>query len=285
MRHMSIGLVFLSAILWGLSGGLGSFLMSRDWDPLVVSFYRGTVGLICFLIWFVFRPVRLNKRLCLWAVVAGVGIVGNFVFYFVSISESSVAVAAALMYTAPIFVLLISFIFRLEKPSLFKFIAIAFVMIGVVLLTEVYNVGSDQVTTIGLVAGLGAGLSYALFIFGFKYASKHGEPQGILVIAFLTFTLIMLFFTDMNEAVSVISSPELFWMVLLGVFGAGLSFFLYVVGLKETSATSASVIAMVEPVTASTFGFFILSETLNVVQLCGMAIILLTVTVLSVKKG
>lgn len=282
---MSIGLVFLSAILWGLSGGLGSFLMSRDWDPLVVSFYRGTVGLICFLIWFVFRPVRLNKRLCLWAVVAGVGIVGNFVFYFVSISESSVAVAAALMYTAPIFVLLISFIFRLEKPSLFKFIAIAFVMIGVVLLTEVYNVGSDQVTTIGLVAGLGAGLSYALFIFGFKYASKHGEPQGILVIAFLTFTLIMLFFTDMNEAVSVISSPELFWMVLLGVFGAGLSFFLYVVGLKETSATSASVIAMVEPVTASTFGFFILSETLNVVQLCGMAIILLTVTVLSVKKG
>lgn len=141
MRHLSIGLVFLSAILWGLSGGLGSFLMSKGWDPLVVSFYRGTVGLICLLIWFVFRPVRLNKRLSLWAIVAGIGIVGNFVFYFVSISESSVAVAAALMYTAPIFVLLISFIFRLEKPSLFKFITIVFVMVGVVLLTEFYNVG------------------------------------------------------------------------------------------------------------------------------------------------
>ncbi|MFN3366879.1 MAG: DMT family transporter, partial [Exiguobacterium mexicanum] len=251
MRHLSIGLVFLSAILWGLSGGLGSFLMSKGWDPLVVSFYRGTVGLICLLIWFVFRPVRLNKRLSLWAIVAGIGIVGNFVFYFVSISESSVAVAAALMYTAPIFVLLISFIFRLEKPSLFKFITIVFVMVGVVMLTEVYNVGSDQISVIGILSGLGAGLSYALFIFGFKYASKHGDPQGILVIAFLAFTLIMLLFTDMNEAVSVIYSPDLLWMVLLGVFGAGVSFFLYVVGLKKTSPTSASVVAMVEPVTAS----------------------------------
>lgn len=138
---------------------------------------------------------------------------------------------------------------------------------------------------IGILSGLGAGLSYALFIFGFKYASKHGDPQGILVIAFLAFTLIMLLFTDMNEAVSVIYSPDLFWMVLLGIFGAGVSFFLYVVGLKKTSPTSASVVAMVEPVTASAFGFFILSETLNAVQLCGMAIILLTVTVLSVKKG
>ncbi|TCI33115.1 MULTISPECIES: DMT family transporter [Exiguobacterium] len=285
MLNKGLLLVALSAILWGISGGLGSFLMDKGWDPLVVSFYRGTVGLICLLIWFAFRPVRLNKRLCLWAVVAGIGIVGNFVFYFVSISESSVAVAAALMYTAPIFVLLISFIFHLEKPSLFKFIAIAFVMVGVVLLTEVYNVGSDQVTTIGLLAGLGAGLSYALFIFGFKYASKHGEPQGILAIAFLTFTFIMLFFTDLNEAVSVIYSPDWFWMILLGIFGAGLSFFLYVVGLEKTSPTSASVIAMVEPVTASSFGFFLLSETLNVVQLCGMAIILITVTVLSVKKG
>lgn len=138
---------------------------------------------------------------------------------------------------------------------------------------------------IGILSGLGAGLSYALFIFGFKYASKHGDPQGILVIAFLAFTLIMLLFTDMNEAVSVIYSPDLFWMVLLGIFGAGVSFFLYVVGLKKTSPTSASVVAMVEPVTASAFGFFILSETLNAVQLCGMAIILLTATVLSVKKG
>ncbi|WP_368505242.1 DMT family transporter [Alkalihalophilus sp. As8PL] len=285
MRFGGLGLVILAAILWGLAGGLGGFLMDKGWDPLVISFYRGAVGFVCILIWFLFQPTRWNKPLLLWSIVAGIGVAGNFVFYFISISEGSIAVAATLMYTAPIFVLLISFIFRLEQASLFKWLAIAFVMLGVVLLTEVYSIGSDGITILGLVTGLGAGLSYALFIFGFKYASRHGQPQGILTIAFLAFTIITLLFIDHGEAVSVFNSPDLFWMILLGIFGAGLSFFLYVVGLKRTSPTSASIVAMVEPVTASLFGFMILSELLTMTQLGGMGIILVTVTILSVKQS
>lgn len=285
MRAGGVGLVIFAAILWGISGGLGGFLMDKGWDPLVISFYRGTVGLLCILIWFLFKPTRWNKQLLLWSIVAGIGVAGNFIFYFISISEASIAVAATLMYTAPIFVLLISFIFRLERASLFKWLAIGFVMGGVVLLTEVYSIGSDSITMLGLVTGLGAGLSYALFIFGFKYASRHGQPQGVLTIAFLAFTIITLFFTDHSEAVSVFYSPDLLWMILLGVFGGGLSFFLYVVGLKRTSPTSASIIAMVEPVTASLFGFIVLSELLTATQLGGMAIILVTVTILSVKQS
>lgn len=224
MRNSGLGLVALSAILWGIAGGLGGFLMDKGWDPLIISFYRGAIGLVCLLVWFLFRPTRLTKLLVLWAIVAGMGVAGNFVFYFISIAESSVAVAATLMYTAPIFVLVISFVFRLEKPSLFKFGAIAFVIVGIVLLTEVYSIDSNQVTTLGLAAGLGVGLAYALFIFGFKYASDHGEPQGILMIAFLTFTFIMLFFVDLKDTVSVVSSPDVWWMILLGFFWGGFVF-------------------------------------------------------------
>ncbi|MRX74401.1 EamA family transporter [Bacillus lacus] len=285
MRVSGLGLVILAAILWGVSGGLGGFLMDRGWDPLVISLYRGTVGLLCILIWGLFKPARWNKPLLLWSIVAGIGVAGNFIFYFVSISEASIAVAATLMYTAPIFVLLISFIFRLEQASLSKWLAIGFVMFGVVLLTEVYSIGSEGITMLGLAAGIGAGLSYALFIFGFKYASRHGQPQGILTIAFLAFTFITVFFTDLNEAASVFSSPDFMWMILLGIFGAGLSFFFYVVGLKRTSPTSASIIAMVEPVTASLLGLIVLNELLTGAQLGGMAIILLTVTILSVKQS
>lgn len=220
-----------------------------------------------------------------WSVVAGVGVAGNFGFYFISISEASIAVAATLMYTAPVFVFLISYIFRLEEMSLFKWLAIVFVMAGVVLLTEVYNVGPDSITMIGLFSGLAAGLSYALFIFGFKYANHYGQPQGILAIAFLSFSVIMLPFIDRSETVSVLSSMDLFWMILLGIFGAGLSFFFYITGLKRTTSTSASIIAMVEPVTASLFGFIVLSQVLNGNQLGGMGIILVTVTILSVKQS
>ncbi len=285
MRVNGLGLVVLAAILWGLSGGLGGFLIDRGWDPLVIAFYRGTVGLLCILIWLLFQPAQWNRAMVFWSIVAGIGITGNLGFYFISISETNIAVAATLMYTAPIFVFLISYVFRLEEMSLFKWLAIVFVLAGVVLLTEVYSVGPDSITMLGLFSGLAAGLSYALFIFGFKYANHYGQPQGILSIAFLSFTIIMLFFTDRITVVSVFYSTDLFWMIILGIFGAGLSFFLYIAGLKRTTSTSASIIAMVEPVTASLFGFIVLSQILTMPQLGGMALILVTVTILSMKQS
>jgi hypothetical protein len=59
-------------------------------------------------------------------------------------------------------------------------VAIALVMLGIVLLTGIYEIGAGDVTLIAAGAGLLAGLSYAVFIFGFKYAAPHGSPQAIL---------------------------------------------------------------------------------------------------------
>lgn len=284
MHFGGLGYVILAAIFWGLSGGLNGFLMDRGWNPLTISFYRGFIGLIGVSIWYGLKRSGWNKKLILWSLVAGVGVAGNFTFYAVSISEASIAVAATLMYTAPIFVLLISFIFNIEKATLFKWLAIGAVTAGIVLMTEVYDMGSEGVTLFGILTGLGAGLSYALFLFGFKKAGEHGEPQSILITAFLTFSIILPFFLDFDEALSVVTSPDLLWMILLGVFGAGVSFFLYVEGLEKASPTAASVSAMVEPVTASLFGVLVMSEVLTWVQMAGMAIILGTVTVLNMKK-
>ncbi|SFI27209.1 Threonine/homoserine efflux transporter RhtA [Tindallia magadiensis] len=285
MRINGVLLVILAAILWGLSGGLGGFLMDKGWSPLVIAFYRGTVGLLFILTWFFFRPSALNRPMIIWSIFAGIGVAGNLGFYNISISESSIAVAATLMYTAPVFVFLISFIFRLEEMSLSKWLAILFVMAGVVLLTEVYHVGPDSISLLGLVSGLASGISYALFIFSFKYADSYGQPQGILSIAFISFSIVMLLFIDRSEAISVLQSSDIGWMIVLGFFGAGLSFFLYITGLKRTTSTSASIAAMVEPVTASLFGFVVLSQTLAMNQIAGMGIILVTVTSLSTKQS
>lgn len=284
MHFGGLGYVILAAIFWGLSGGLNGFLMDKGWNPLTISFYRGFIGLIGVSIWYALKRSGWNKKLILWSLVAGVGVAGNFTFYAVSISEASIAVAATLIYTAPIFVLLISFIFNIEKATLFKWLAIGAVTAGIVLMTEVYDMGSEGVTLFGILTGLGAGLSYAMLLFGFKKAGEHGEPQSILITAFLTFSIILPFFMDFDEALSVMTSPDLLWMISLGVFGVGVSFFLYVEGLEKASPTAASVSAMVEPVTAALFGVLVMSEVLTVIQMVGMGIIRGTVTVLNMKK-
>lgn len=221
-----------------------------------------------------------DYRLWFWSGIAGVGIAGNFIFYFESIAAGGVAVAATLMYCAPVFVYLISFSLRLERPTSFKWTSILLVMLGIVLLTGVYKMGAGELTLVAIGYGLLAGLSYAGFIFGFKYATPYGSPPAILVIAFSVLVLLQIFSGKLQQIAAAPASPSWSLFILLGVLGAGVSFIFYIIGLKRTLPSVASIMAMVEPVTAALFGLFILQESLDLLQLIGMGIILLSVSLL-----
>lgn len=288
MGGASTAFVALAALCWGVSGGIGGILMTDGWDPFVVSFYRGSIGLLFVVVWLALCPRGsglASRRLWFWSAIAGLGVTGNFALYFVSIAEGSVAVAATLMYCAPVFVYLVSFAFKLESPSPMKWAAIAVVMLGIVLLTQMYDIGAAGVTPIGVGAGLLAGLSYSVFIFGFKYAAPHGSPQAILVIAFAALATILIWPGDVDQTVAALSTPDWPLFSALGVLGAGLSFILYIVGLNHTTPAVASIVAMVEPVTASLFGVVVLDESLVGLQILGMGLIVVTVTALGVYSS
>lgn len=280
--------VVLAALCWGVSGGIGGILMADGWNAFVVSFYRGMIGLLFVLVWLALRPHGSGLscgRLWFWSAIAGLGVAGNFAFYFVSIAQGSVAVAATLMYSAPVFVYLASFALKRERPTALKWAAIAVVMIGIVLLTQIYDVGAGRVTAIGLGAGLLAGLSYAVFIFGFKQAAPHGSPQAILAIAFAVLATMLIWPGDINQTRAVLSTPDWPLFAALGVLGAGLSFVLYIIGLNGIAPAVASIVAMIEPVIASLFGVVVLNESLAGPQIFGMGLILVTVTTLSVNSN
>jgi DME family drug/metabolite transporter len=288
MVGASTAFITLAALFWGLSGGIGGILMADGWDAFVVSFYRGAIGLLCVLVWLMLRPHGsglANRRLWFWSAIAGLGIAGNFAFYFVSIGQASVAVAVTLMYCAPVFVYLVSFALKLESPTPLKWAAIAVVMLGIVLLAQIYDIEASGVTAIGVGAGLLSGLSYAIFIFGFKYAAPHGSPQAILSIAFAVLTIILIWPGDVDQIAAALTSPDWPLFAGLGVLGAGLSFVLYIIGLSHTAPTVASIVAMVEPVTATLFGVVVLNENLVGPQILGMGLILVTVTALSVYSS
>lgn len=281
-------LIAVAALFWGISGGIAGILLNSGWDASVVSFYRGFVGLLFALVWLLLqRGGRglASRQFWFWSVVAGLGVAGNFTFYFISIEHGSVAVAATLMYCAPVFVYLASFALKLERPTAAKWLAIALVMVGVVLLTKLYAIGASGLSLIGVVTGLLAGLSYAVFIFGFKYAASHGSPAAILSIAFAVLAITLIVPSDTNQILSVLGSSEWHLFLILGVLGAGLSFVLYIVGIKRTTPALASMVAMIEPITATLFGVAVLNESLSIIQIVGMGLILVTVTALSITTS
>lgn len=280
-------LVALAALCWGLAGGVGGMLVSHGWDPLMVAFYRGTIGLVFVATWLAARREESGLsdfRLWGWSLLAGLGVAGNFGFYFTSIEHGSIAVAATIMYCAPIFVYLASFASGLEKPTAMKWATMPLVMLGIVMLTQVDEIGASSVSAISVAAGLLSGLCYAVFIFSFKSASSRGSPQAILTIAFAAVAISMCvpFWPARPESFfSALSTADWPLFVTLGIFGAGLSFAIYIAGLQYTPPAIASVVAMLEPVTATLFGVLVLNEGLDGSQISGMVLILISVTALT----
>jgi len=284
----SAALVALAALCWGLSGGIGGMLTAAGWNAFVLALYRGSIGLLFVVVWLLLRPAGsglADRRLWFWAGIAGLGVAGNFTFYFISIAEGSVAVAATLMYCAPVYVFLLSFALKLEVATPPKWAAVLAVIIGIVLLTRIYDVGAAAITPVGVAAGLLSGMCYAIFIFGFKFATPYGSPQAILTITFAVLVTVLIWPSDFNQAIAALNAPNWPLFVALGVFGAGLSFILYVLGIEITRPTTASIVAMIEPITASLFGVAIMNENLAGLQLVGMGMILLTVTAMSIHSN
>lgn len=287
MRYLGVILIILAAFFWGVSGGIANLLINHGWSPLLIAFYRGFIGFICFFIWslFYFGKTKIpSLKNIFWSSLAGLGVVGNFTLYFLSIQASSISVAVTLMYTAPVFVLATALILRMERGSLSKWISVFIVVFGVVLLTQSYTLDVGAINTTGIIIGIAAGLSYTLFLFAFKKAAKIGNVSITLALAFLVFSFILFLLIDPKEAIEIVSSKDLGWLILLGLLGAGISFFIYVIGLRKTRPSTASIVAMIEPVTAVMIGLLYLDNQLSLMQSLGIGLIFLSIIGVSINK-
>lgn len=283
--RVSVAFVSLAAFCWGISGGIGGILTANDWAPSMIALYRGAAGLIIMVAWLAIgrRYSGLaDHRLWFWSTVAGLGVAGNFLFYFISIRHGNVATASTLMYCAPIYVFLGSYLMGLERVTMHRALQLACILLGIVLLTQLHSRGAGSISPWAALAGLLSGLSYAVFIFGFKSASLYGTPQAVLTVAFAVIVLTVTPLSSPTQILAPLSSSDRFLFLALGVLGAGLSFVLYVTGVRRTPPTVAALVASIEPVTAALFGIFLLDEQLKPLQVFGMTLILFTVTLGSV---
>lgn len=289
MRHSGPIFLILAALFWGVSGGIGGMLLERGWDPYLIALVRGATGLLFMAGWLVVHPRRRTEFRCgslwFWSALAGLGVAGNFTLYFISVEHASVSIAAPLMYCAPVFVFVASFLLGLERPTLLKGIGIALVLIGVGLLTGIHDLEAAEIGPMAIAAGLGAGAAYALFIFAFKFAAARGSAPAVLAIAFLVLVAVLLVPAGPDQAAAALTSSAWPLFLALGILGAGVSFVLYVVGLRSAAPAIASVVAMVEPVAAAVFGVTVLGDRLTAMQYAGMGLVLIPVTLLAVSSG
>jgi DME family drug/metabolite transporter len=272
-------LVAAAAALWGTLGIVGRFLYENGLTPSVVVTLRATgAAMVLLLGMSIMRPAWLRIRLVDLPYFAAYGIVSVAAFnllYFVAVQHIPVAAASVLLYTAPAFVMGVAYVLFGEPITRSKVAALALTLVGCALVARAYEPAVLKIQGVGLLAGLGAGLTYGLYsIFG-KYGLKRYNPWVVQTYSMTMGAAALLLFYG-KPALHALNGS---WSVLLAVaylclVPTLLAYGLYLSGLRRIESSQASLIATVEPVVAALLGYVVLREPLHLPQVSGAILVL-----------
>ena len=164
MKKIAPFCVLSAGTLWGVMGVFVRKLGTYGFSPLPIACLRILFGALLFLlITGVFRRDLLKIRLRDVGLFLGMGLLSLLLFtvcYFTTIDLASLSVAAILLYTSPIWVMLMSAICFREKITRRKLLCAAMAFGGCVLVSGIGSSASlsPMVIVTGLLSAVGYGL-------------------------------------------------------------------------------------------------------------------------------
>lgn len=275
--------VILAGTLWGIISVFLKGLYSAGFSALQVMFLRGFISSVFMAIFLFVKDKSLLKFKLkdIWLFL-GTGVISLTFFslcYFYTILESGASVAVILLYTSPIFVLIMSVLFFKEKVTLLKILALCLTFLGCILVS---GVGSTSgLSAKGFFIGLCAGLGYALYSIFSRLALKKYDYLTVTFYTFLFSAISIIPFCSISEIPNLISSKTILLSCGIALFCTVLPYIFYTIGLSGMETGKAAILVTVEPLVATIIGFVLWKEDFSLIKLLGIISIFISVLLLS----
>lgn len=271
-------MVIASACLWGTLGLFGKVLYDAGLGALEVVSVRASIAFVGLALWMLPRARRLRVRgrdLPFFAAYGLISVALFYVVYFATIERAPISVAAALLYTAPAFVVLLTWLLGGPRPGRRELGAMVLVLAGVFLVTGALRAllaDGEAVSPAAVALGLGSGLTYGLYsIFG-KRALRRYDPDVAVFYAFAFGALALAVVEPPWRALASHGEARSL-LILLGLLPTLGAYLLYTRGLQYLPAPTASMLATVEPVAATLLSITFLGEPLHADRLLGVLLV------------
>lgn len=291
MKKISYVFILLAGILWGCIGLFVRTLNAKDLGSMDIVFLRAIVTAVAMTLYLLLfnRKLLIIKLKDIWCFLGtGIASIAFFNFcYFKCITASSLSVASVLLYTAPAIVMVLSYFLFHERFTVRKAVSLVMTFAGCVCVTGALD-GLDNVSPKGLLYGFGAGLGYALYSIFSRYAIDKGyHSLTITCYTFIITSIATVFFTDTGRIIGVVSeSWSLVWLILaLGVVCTVVPYLLYTLGLVHVENSKASIVASIEPVTATLIGAVVFHEKLSMEGVLGVVLVIAALVICNSASG
>lgn len=280
-------ITLLGATLWGGISLSTIPLGQMGYSSFNLVFLRMSFSLVTTFFIIIFKPKLLKVKPKDLIVFIGMGAGGYMLtslFNTISILLCGSGVAAMLMNTSPIWLTVFAVLFFNEKPNALKIISLIGVVGGCICLCFGDTLNFSLT---GVLVGFLSGLTFALYCFLGKTASNRGySTLTTNVYIFLFATLSSLPFTNFTQISNLFNAQlneSLTYLILLAVCFTVLPSLLYNLGLKKLTATTAGIIGIVEPLTASIIGFTLFSEPVTPLVIIGIVVVIASLILLQLS--
>ena len=208
--------------------------------------------------------------------------------YFIGISRGvPLSLVLIIEFTAPIWIVLWIKFVRKSVVAKDMWVAIALSLLGLILVAKAWQ--GFVFDLIGTLGALGAALALAVYFLMSQSQGTKRSAQAMVVwgmgVAGLFWSLVLpiwnfptaIFTNEINLQGRFSGYSAQGWLLIayIIVFGTLVPYLFVVGGIRRLSASTSSVIGMLEPVIAGVFAWIWLSQSWSAIQLFGGAIVLI----------
>lgn len=281
-------MVVLAGICWGVISLMIKPLNNHGLGSLEISALRTIFAAVMLFVFLLIKDrnaLKINIK-DIWMFV-GTGILSLTFFsicYFYTIVNSGAAIAVVLLYTSPVFVMLMSAVLFKERLTPKKVFCLILTLVGCTLVAGLIG----NTTALGLKAilvGLGAGFGYALYsIFGTFATKKYGS----LTITFYTLLLAgiaLVIFANPVKLIKQVTTGTVPYLLGIALLCTVIPYIAYTYGLSKMEAGMAAVLVTVEPLVGCLIGIFVWKEDVTAYKIVGILMIFIAIVVLGLSAG
>lgn len=279
---------YLLILCMFIFGTIGLFRKQIDLPSSVLAMTRGFIGSIFILVFMRFKHLRVSieniQNNFVPLVLSGAFIGFNWILLFEAYEYTTVAIATLCYYMAPILVIIASFFIFKEQITKKKAICILFAMIGMILVSGVFD--SNQVIQLkGILFGLGAAILYASVILMNKVIQDIRAYDKTIVQLFVAAIVLIPYILLTEDVTSIqLDGISIALILLVGIVHTGIAYALYFSSMKDLEAQTIALYSYIDPCVAIFLSAFVLREQLSLLGIVG-AIIILGSTLISEMEG
>lgn len=288
MKKIYLVFPIIAGIMFGSTGIFVRTLTENGIDSTTLLFLRFSIAIIYLLIAILIADktfLKINKQDISLFIICGLSILGLNLCYNQSINTVPLSLAAILLSTAPVFVLVFEYFLFGEKISSVKVLSVILVLIGCTLVTGFIEENSIDISLIGVITGIGAAIFWAMYSVSSRKSIDIGKHTfTILFYSLIIITIVTIPFTNftqINNFISLNTIPNILYLLLHSLISFALPYILITISLNHLDAGTAVILSSGEPIAALVFGTIFYLEIPTLLMECGVIITIAALIILS----